>query len=529
MTYRFNLTEEKWIPCIDNRQNLVILSIRELFSEAHRLADLAADLPIMNGALFLFLLAFASAANPLKDLDNWEHLYKNGKFPETATEDYIRRWRDRFDLFDTVHPFYQDPQFGKRAKDLQNLKNGQVPIPKSLKDLLMHLSSGSNATLFDHSMDAEDQWYLPAEAARLLVTMQPYSLGGMTSASIGIDKYYKDSPFSRGITFLCRGTNLFDSLLQNMVPVEVDAFSQAEKDRPCWEVDDAFSNTSGEPAGLLDLMTYQSRRLLLFPENVFGEVKVKDCFTAPGLAVVETKPNPFYLVQYKEEKGVTVFKPLRFRLNGVTWRDSAVILDNEPNASDPPITRKLFEHLRAEPMLPNNRIRLDLFGMVTEPGKKVTYDYVHERFDAPAVYLEDQQLYQQLADALSLAEAVRSSLYFATSTLASYKIYPEQDVGDSISPDKKTVSDLYDHVNMEPRFWGALESPFYQLLNQLPRQPSALEEWKSALKSAAIESLAASAEMTGDDASSLKARAKAEMSLGYHLRKALNPEQEEDK
>jgi len=98
-----------------------------------------------------------------------------------------------------------------------------------------------------------------------------------------------------------------------------------------------------------------------------------------------------------------------------------------------------------------------------------------------------------------------------------------------MSPDKKMVGALYNHINMEQRFWGTLESHFYQLLNQLPQDGNAMEDWKSALRKAAVDSLAAAAEMTGEDASSLKARAKAEMQLGYKLREAFNPEQKESK
>jgi CRISPR-associated protein, Cse1 family len=529
MTISFNLIEEKWIPCLGKNKDYLLLNIREVISQAHNLTGLAADLPIMNAAMFLFLLAFTSSAHPMKDLEDWDRLYQNSRFPEAATEEYINRWHDRFDLFDQDHPFYQDPKFGMREKDLQNLKTGESPVPKSIKGLLMHLSSGSNATLFDHSMDAEDKWYSLVEVAQILVLIQPYSLGGMTAASIGKDKYYKDSAFSRGITFFCRGANLFESLLQNMIPAEQDVISRGTGNHPCWQKDDPFANSSGVPEGLLDLLTLQSRRILLIPESISGQVMVKDWFSAPGLHLIETFANPYYLNSFVIEKGVTTFKPLRFRTNGVIWRDSTAILDKNPMFSDLPISRKLFDNLIDQGILQNEKIRLDLYGMITEPGKKITYDYVHERFDAPTIYLEDPDLHLRLQEALTLAENVRTALYFATSTLASFKIYPDQDVNEGMSPDKKMVGALYNHINMEQRFWGTLESHFYQLLNQLPQDGNAMEDWKSALRKAAVDSLAAAAEMTGEDASSLKARAKAEMQLGYKLREAFNPEQKESK
>ena len=81
MTFSYDLTTEKWIPCIDRHNKLVLVSLREAIDEAHNLVALAADLPIMNSALFLFLLAFTSASHPLRDLDDWEKLYVSGSFP----------------------------------------------------------------------------------------------------------------------------------------------------------------------------------------------------------------------------------------------------------------------------------------------------------------------------------------------------------------------------------------------------------------------------------------------------------------
>lgn len=531
MTFSYDLTTEKWIPCIDRHNKLVLVSLREAIDEAHNLVALAAELPIMNSALFLFLLAFTSASHPLRDLDDWEKLYVSGSFSKQATETYLKKWANRFDLFDPEHPFYQDPKFGKREKDQKNLKSGTKPLPKSIKGLLMHLSSGSNATLFEHSFDEQEKWYDPAEIARILVMVQSYSLRGMTLASIGKDKYYKDSAFTIGVTFLCRGDNLFDSLTQNMIPAEKDIISQGKGDRPCWEAEDPFADDSGVSKGLLDLLTLLSRRILLLPELTSRGVMVKDCFIAPGLSRLESSTNPFYLKTFNSNKGKVPANPkpnpnpnpYRFTMNSVVWRDSNVILDRTRENSEPPITISLFYDLKAEGILQNKRIRLDLYGMVIKPNEKAVYTYVHERFDAPAVYLEDLMLFESFKHALALADAVRAGLYHATYTLASYKISPDQDVVKSESPDKKMVSALYDHISMEQFFWGSLEKDFYQLLDHLPGNEAALETWKSALEKTARASLSAAAEIAGDDAAGLKARAKAEIKLNSELRKALNP------
>jgi len=215
MAYSFNLLEEPWLPCLTQKNTLKSLSLIDTITQAHQIRSLQADLPITTGALYLFLIAFVMSVFKLENVEDWETLWQEKKFSKDEVVDYAQKWKNRFDLFDSTHPFYQDPKFGEREKDIKNLKNGKTPTPKAISGLLLHLASGNNATLFDHSVDDVPQHFSLDQIAQLLIMIQAFSLGGMSSASISKDRYYKDSPFGRGILFFNQGQNLFETLMLN--------------------------------------------------------------------------------------------------------------------------------------------------------------------------------------------------------------------------------------------------------------------------------------------------------------------------
>lgn len=528
MKKKYNLLDEAWLPCNDRDNKLTIFNLQEVILNARKIRNLATDLPIDNGALMLFLVAFSSAIFRIEDFDQWEELYKKGTFPGEKVDEYAAKWYDRFDLFDDTHPFFQDPKIGLRAKDMKNLAKGEKPQTKGFSGMLMHVASGSNATLFEHSMDADGRSYSSDEVARMLIMLQAYSLGGMSSASIGKDKYYKDAAFSRDILFLSTGSDLFETLMLNMLPNTFTFIQREMDDRPCWEQDDPFDKYKETPIGMLDLATWQSRRILLLPEETEGKLTVRECFCAPGNALVESFVNPLCHNTH-DIKGTTLFiRPMRFQTGRVTWRDSDAILDIEQKHVEIPISIRLYESLVSKGIIEEQTIRVDLFGMCTEPGQKKVYFYNHESFYAPAVYLNDPELLDSLKTGLAWAEGIRKALYFATSDLASYKLYPDQDTIETCKPEKKTVGAMFEHINKEQRFWSQLESAFYQFMNNLPGSPDSIIDWQEAIRRAARESLAVAAEITGYDPAGLKARAKAEKKLETEIFKIFNSEAKEE-
>jgi len=167
----FNLVDQPWLPCIGQDGRRREVGIREALAKAHEFAGLRDPSPLVTAALHRLLLAVLHAAlRGPKDLAAWKALWTGGSFdlPEFAA--YLDRWRNRFDLFDAAHPFYQVPglvvRSGKSAKESAT----------NVSRLVHEISAGNNATLFDHSYDSEVPALSPDACARALVAAQAYSL-----------------------------------------------------------------------------------------------------------------------------------------------------------------------------------------------------------------------------------------------------------------------------------------------------------------------------------------------------------------
>jgi len=109
----------------------------------------------------------------------------------------------------------------------------------------------------------------------------------------------------------------------------------------------------GNPLGLKDLLTWQSRRVLLIPIEQNGNFYVQECFVAPGLGLVESFENPFYYNSHKIKGNKQTIQPMRFQTSRAIWRDSDAILEtnisDKNNPVDPPITTLFLKGFKACP------------------------------------------------------------------------------------------------------------------------------------------------------------------------------------
>lgn len=114
---------------------------------------------------------------------------------------------------------------------------------------------------------------LAADAARLLVALQAFSIGGLVTRLPGDPPSAESAHLVKSAVHLVIGANLFETLLLNLTAIESGTGPLnliPEENRPAWELDLPVA-AARTPAGLLDLLTWQSRRVLLFP-NADGSV-----------------------------------------------------------------------------------------------------------------------------------------------------------------------------------------------------------------------------------------------------------------
>ncbi len=512
MPYSFNLVDRPWIPCLSVAGGVQELSLRDVFALAPTLVDLAGENALVEVALYRLLLAILHRViGPGEEPDRWAALWESGKLPVSKIEDYLDRWRARFDLFDPERPFYQE-------------RHPRASL-KSVISLAYELASGNNATLFDHHHEEEGVGLTPARAARAVLAAQAQGLGGLSPVP---PERFTDGPAARGITFLVQGETLFETLVLNLIPYPAEDImhTEPELDMPAWERDDSATADGGTPRGYLDYLTWQNRRVLLVPEDGAECPIVRSMYLGPGRRLDEGIRDP--LKHYRRGSGKNAgWLVLRFSEERALWRDSAALYQLVPrgsvDAAQRPVEALYWLNLLLEERVPglegHMTRRLKGLGMSNNQSK-VDF-YRSEDLPLPLAMVSNQNLVVHLQDALADAERVRGQLWGATSTLAAQVLFHKE--GNDLSRNEREERDrLTSAWAGERRYWAALGGEFDAFVNALPEDPvTARLAWRKAVVRAARGALEAVIAGLPDDTSSLKAAVLARGQLAYGLKKAL--------
>jgi CRISPR system Cascade subunit CasA len=506
MTYTFNLIEQEWIPCLDQGGISRLYSIGQALTQAHRLQSIAGDSPLETASLYRLLLAVLhSALRGPESASAWYELWQAGSWDAPWLHSYLDRWRHRFDLFDAEHPFYQ-------ARD-ERVK------PKSIISLAMDMVSGNNAALFDHHTEEVPTMLDAPKAARVLITAQTFGLGGLSGLK---EDKFTDAPWGRGVVFLLEGGTLFETLCLNLLRYNEDNptdFSIIGDDMPAWEMESPYLPERKVPHGYLDYLTWQNRRILLFPEGDSSNPVVGQMTVAPGLRLEANKLDPFKHYRKDENRGYLV---MRFNEGRALWRDNAALFQlHKPEQIRPPLNFNWAARLVDETYLERRRpLSYMALGMANDQAKVEFFR--HEHMPLPLVYLEREDLVGQLANALSKAEEVYIALRNASQWMAVLLISPSSDGKKWNEVSKITqeeANELCFHWSIDQFYWGALELPFLDLLAKLPASSEeAVHEWNEILIKTAREALEQAAQQAGESATALKAAVSARAHLYRDLK-----------
>lgn len=504
MTYTYNLLDEQWIPCIDSDGHVVDLSLRETLVRADHLHELDGESPLVTAALYRLLLAVLHRVHGPATWDDWTDLWERRAFDAVPLDAYLGRWRERFDLFHPERPFYQVAEMESRFK------------PKSVASLVFDAASGNNATLFDHTTAAEGLTLAPGEAARGLLAAQAFGLAGLCMPGLS----FTDGPWARGIVFLVQGSNLFETLLLNLIRYDSDNPMPLQPgDRPAWEMDDPFDLERQIPHGYLDYLTWQNRRVRFLPESGAAGPRVQSMLLGPGLRLTPGVLDPQKHFRRDEKRGP---QPLRFKEDRALWRDSAALFSISSSEYILPRAFNWLAELVEDGALGGLRTRRVLaLGLSCERGKAAKVEFFRlERLPLPGAYLETPSLVETLAQLLEMAEAASRKLWGAAKTMATFSICPGVDSVDVTGPDKKDVEKLVKHWDIERRYWAVLEAPFRLTLESLVATPAvALTAWSATLHRAAWAAFESTASNFDAQPRSLKAAVRGRDQLAMGLAK----------
>ncbi|MER5985677.1 type I-E CRISPR-associated protein Cse1/CasA [Streptomyces sp. NPDC001787] len=276
----FNLLERRWLPVL-TRDGPDRMSLRGALARAHEVR--LAGLPEDHTALLRLLLAlYASAARPA-DTGEWDAVWRSPSLESERTGAYLDAHADRFDLFSPTRPFWQCAALSE---------------PNREPDVLEIATWGSGVAQFASHLLLPPEPMAPQDAAVALVLMQSWHPGGIQSGhpddpASRAGKVYggKASPLSSITHLRITGQTLKDELLLNCPPGQ-----RSFGDRPVWERDaPAAPMLAREPDGPLDLWTWPTRRVRLFPDEDghVTDVAVHDGDRPadPGAAAVRWDPG----------------------------------------------------------------------------------------------------------------------------------------------------------------------------------------------------------------------------------------------
>lgn len=510
----------------------ILLSVRDTLVTAHEQRELLDNSPLVVVALHRLLLAVVHrvALGP-RTSDDWKAMRSAGRFDAGAIDAYLGTWRSRFDLFDPVAPFYQvSPQsLGEREAD-----------PVAVSKLAHERASGNNITLFDHTTQATAA-FTPAQAARALVAFQAFAIGGGVSLPFNLS----DAPLARDYTVLVRGDTLFETLMLNLVRYDRERPIPwlRDDDLPWWEQPSQRTpeREGTPPAGYLDYLTWQSRRVHLLYDERTG--LVRECQIRQNLKLAGSdRLDPFKAYFRSEQQG---WRARRFREERAVWRDSQALLQfgaqtqGEQTDAAPGVFHWLADVLvtRAGRGVHVQPCEFDVLGFMNDGAQATIILWRHERLPLPLNYLNVRSLRDRLGDALALAEEV-SSLFKPISS-GGQKSFPRpmRVLADELltgtasrKADKGDVERLVESLGAERDYWARLGPHFRAFMGTLAEQmeaegrdggDAAYLDWAKTVAVCARQAFRVATDSLDTSGRSLRSQALAERAFNWQLRDML--------
>lgn len=350
----FDLTSQPWIPVVTGGARAEV-SLLDALGSAGDIDGLAVDDPLQAVAVFrqVLLPVVIDALGLPATGPEWAERFRSGTLDAGRIGGYLARHAERFDLFHPRTPFAQAG--GLRAA------SGTRPV--SL--LSPAVATGNSVPLFSARTESDPPPLTPAQAARAVLAAHCWDTAAIKTGAIGDPR--ASAGKTTGNPVGCLGTlgiviptgrSLAETLMLN-VPVSRQGLRP--DDRPQWRAAPAGPAWSARPAaGLLDLLTWQSRRILLVPEETAdGLIVARRVVLAAGDRLdqipADLEPHTAWRQADKPKAGQPPQAPVRHQSGCAAWRGLPSLLAiREPTAAriSAPAALARLADLRADDLLP---------------------------------------------------------------------------------------------------------------------------------------------------------------------------------
>lgn len=326
----FNAAEDAWLP-LQRGDRSTIASLSEALTHAHEYDGIATDQPLATAALTRHvLLPIVLLTHDLHSPEDFRRLWDAGQFDAARVRRYLAENLERFEVFHPETPFLQVAGLTPASGE-----------PKGASGLMLQVASGNNVPLFSPLTEGDATVLSIPEALVHLVTLLGWDTAAIKTGALG------DPNMSGGKTtgnptgplghlgvVLLRGKSLFHTLLLNvpwLPPCQDDAPAWERTLTPAWEV--------RQPTGILDLLTWPSRRVRLVPDDTGQGVQAS--VVAAGDRLVFSDPILEPHTRWRATKNDSVAqRPMRWQSGSSAWRglDGLLSLNAEDDFSGKGIT-----------------------------------------------------------------------------------------------------------------------------------------------------------------------------------------------
>lgn len=410
-----NLVDEPWIP-VRTRAGVQTLSLRDLLLRSHHIVRLAFPAPTLVVAVLrqVVLPVVLDALGPPTDEGHWGAMFRAGQFDRGAIEGYLDEHRARFDLFDETAPFAQ-------AAGLRTPKD-EV---KSVTLLVPTEANGNNTPLFSSRTEGDGVTLSWQEAAAWVLHCHCFDTAAIKSGAVGDPQVRSGKTTGNPVGSVGRfgvvvpqGRNLFDTLMLNL-PISPDgrgAWIPGSHDLPQWRRSPEGPQwETREAAGILDLLTWQSRRVRLVPSNdgeAAGPV-VRSVVVAAGdrlFSMPEQEPHTLWT---KESGGnMESWRPRRHRSGRASWRGlDGLLARDEATARTSRLLSQIGELWATENLDETYPLGVEVVGVEYGNQSAVVENVVHDAIPLPIAALRADCLVGELVSELGTdARALESSI-----------------------------------------------------------------------------------------------------------------------
>ena len=402
----FNLCNEPWIPVLYVSGQTQEVSLKQLFDESNSIrkihsGDATTDVAILGVAVAIFFRAVLENTEEYGELyrepKKWiQNISSGGSEQLYFVQDYLKKYQDRFNLFDAERPFMQ-------VADLHTSKGEVKPVSRLVLD--------SESEYFSMRAEQALTSLSYAEAARYLVTVQAYDYSGIKSGAVGDPRVKGGRGYPIGVGWygttgkiIIHGENLIETLLYcidyeqllNVEKVKGKSHRIALQDKPVWErelPDTAAPRAykGGDPtkykdepapaAGMCEILTWQSRRVRLFPEN--GRVTGVLVWNGDKWLDRNTYTDPLTAYRFSKNQSTQthyVWMPQTHSAERTLWRGADALLtrlssSQEKQNKPATVIRQISS---GKYFSPDTKTKIQLVGMVYGTQSSIVEETIDE-------------------------------------------------------------------------------------------------------------------------------------------------------